>query len=1083
MAIDTEDKRRIASSQGLIWILGPVPDGDISGYNDRRHIAGMYPYAIPVNLFEAGIAGIGLNGTAAGNRVTVAAGAANATYGFNDLSGGGSSNFLNFDFWFDPNTVTLNATTVYIFEVANDSGDDFVQVRLRYSGGYEVGVWAWGSGQTYEQVGSWQSITDAEHHIEVFVLKAAGTGSSSGQVEWTLDDTSIGGKSDCDPFDFLWDESRLGIVGADAADYTGVYYLDELTITFTQPAPPDTGPDPPVTELVIPEGGIRMLRLLRGDDPRYPRDFLNLGGLNGEIYMEQSGFSPGSGEYLQLWSGRSHRFDGEKLLAQSKDNSKFELKYGLEDSSKTELFQIQTEINRFFEDAAIYQTDFIGERIWVEYRWNDGLDVEAPLWGDFNHYMEVFFAEVPKWPDGLHTGALIANHIESVVARFVCDPYATGLRRKAMHGFGNVSLDRNGIASGRGTIQEFSNAGFMNPEDLGFGTNWKTDWLANTGLGVVRSQKPGFFRVGHSAANLINTTGVNKNFYQNVTLPSSFRHVLSFDVKKADGTAVTSSDVVLMVKGETATPNYVAIDDNWYTVYIEFFGVQSAKPYGIKVKAGQAVFVDNAKLIENVVNDFPLPLIHPNLQVAGNNITHGYLEDADFGDILSSNFTLTAWLTPYFTSPFTVTIDYSLFWYLIVGGDYFHVTINAQSEIITVDKKVSGINFTQDYATSFTYNTPFHLVITQDNDTVSVYIDNTLLGTLSAPGYMQSNGVMWTGKEGANCSFDGVRIFGETFTNAQVTLLYTAESAMKADGKIIGVPPVLYIPSAQESAAVTQETNGIYLIGIEGDAAAKVDWELTTTLAVINANHEIWLGSHALIDPVLPEDVYVADFSGAVLTSAYGGQYLTQVIVTVAIYHNEIFTPKIMRGKFHMLAVARWLHATTATIEAFYTHGLSALPNYRFGEAFDMPQSTAMILHDLGVINFNFPAAANTPNRLRPGVRITNNGVSASAYFDFWKLFPAGNSAKIISGTTNDDIALGTGDTLLINGAEAALYSSTNDIKQLLSNDLGEVVAYPGKYNLVMFLMADDAHLFVEDPITITPYVTTRRKLAGGPIA
>lgn len=41
MAIDTEDKRRSVMGMSPIVTL-PVPDGDISSEQDRRHIAGLY---------------------------------------------------------------------------------------------------------------------------------------------------------------------------------------------------------------------------------------------------------------------------------------------------------------------------------------------------------------------------------------------------------------------------------------------------------------------------------------------------------------------------------------------------------------------------------------------------------------------------------------------------------------------------------------------------------------------------------------------------------------------------------------------------------------------------------------------------------------------------------------------------------------------------------------------------------------------------------------------------------------------------------------------------------------------------------
>jgi hypothetical protein len=169
------------------------------------------------------------------------------------------------------------------------------------------------------------------------------------------------------------------------------------------------------------------LRLLYGDK-RNPTRTLDLSSITGPIYLAGAGFAPGSGEQAILWSGRGVRYDGQKRLASSRDNAKFTLKYNLAGATAAAAGIWQAEVNRFFEETKLWEEEEQGGKVWLEYKWANGLkNLPAPAWGQWSYYYQVYHAEVRKWPDKLHDPDLIAGHIAEVTLDLTCSPFAEGL--------------------------------------------------------------------------------------------------------------------------------------------------------------------------------------------------------------------------------------------------------------------------------------------------------------------------------------------------------------------------------------------------------------------------------------------------------------------------------------------------------------------------------------------------------------------------------------------------------------------------------------------------------------------------------
>ena len=223
------------------------------------------------------------------------------------------------------------------------------------------------------------------------------------------------------------------------------------------------------------------MRLLYGNDKRNPVRTLDLAETApGNIRLKTGGFAPGSGERVELWSGRSIRFDGERKLAESRNNSRLAVTSVLKTAgSQAALSYFQRKISEFFLEAKRYQIKYReGQTVWLEYRWSDGLgSLPTPTFGQLSHYYEIYSANAPKWPDDLHNdfSDLEQGLIEALTLELTGSPYPEGLRQMAATAGGAISLNDRGVLiasgsssrlhwssySGSGLIQNFAVTGWF----------------------------------------------------------------------------------------------------------------------------------------------------------------------------------------------------------------------------------------------------------------------------------------------------------------------------------------------------------------------------------------------------------------------------------------------------------------------------------------------------------------------------------------------------------------------------------------------------------------------------------------------
>ncbi|MBI2314953.1 hypothetical protein HYU93_02745 [Candidatus Daviesbacteria bacterium] len=96
---------------------------------------------------------------------------------------------------------------------------------------------------------------------------------------------------------------------------------------------------------------------------------------------------------------------------------------------------------------------------------------------------------------------------------------------------------------------------------------------------------------GSSKVVTVDTT----NFTQSVNVGDTNTYNLSA-YAYTDGSAVTSSDAELFYNGSTITTTYTSVGSGWYQLTGTVTGTSSSVGYGVQVKAGKTVYLDNMSL-------------------------------------------------------------------------------------------------------------------------------------------------------------------------------------------------------------------------------------------------------------------------------------------------------------------------------------------------------------------------------------------------------------------------------------------------------------------------------------------------------
>lgn len=609
-----------------------------------------------------------------------------------------------------------------------------------------------------------------------------------------------------------------------------------------------------------------MLKLIRGFDKRSPVEELRLDSLSGiTLMVEGSGFGAGKKEivYGGLQPGS---LAGRKRIMTSRDNAQFELKIRINGGDgPARIGQLQRDLMRFALDAENYEQAGQGEPIWLAYRLNDGLDMPEPVVGQWSSYMRVLDIDMREWaPDLTNPNPRMQSWGQSV--KLTTAPFAEGAAQVAGVATGAVKVDPAWgviVAEGRTDYNKFTNPSF--------GHSTYTNGWSSSGTGVFFSQetRPGFTRSYNSAVLVGAHGGSNVQWTQSIATSTNLWYV-SFYARRLDGQPVTTADCNIYINGTAKTPNIIDNKDGWYRIFSRASGLGSPADFGVQIKGGHSLVVDDFQLEEwtpsgGVLTEglsMPRPFFGGHMpgavwdgtaHSAHTNTTAGQLT-YDLVNALSGVWTIAGWFTPTGILPEAATDDFSLFSFRESSGNYVSLVytfVNSSQMALTLYKDGSS----DDHNMTLTQHEPIHLAVVQDETNVSLYVNGVLSNAVIADYEIRTTGGQLTLGWGQDVethrsgwAMDGVRAWAYAATATEISQLYTNEKDVKAQGDIIGLPTFAWTHDAAGNVENDYDTtnndyNHMLIGGVSGDLPAETIIEMSNI--AYRAAPTIWCGRKA----------------------------------------------------------------------------------------------------------------------------------------------------------------------------------------------------------------------------------------------
>lgn len=132
----------------------------------------------------------------------------------------------------DPNTITMASGDAFTFLSIRSGANQLLFLNLRYDGAsYEIGGGCYIDSLAVQNL-TYQNITDAEHVVEVYLLRATTAGANDGEYTLRIDGTDKETLSTLDCYDVFNAMSAIwvGAVSGIDAGTSGTFYLDEISL-------------------------------------------------------------------------------------------------------------------------------------------------------------------------------------------------------------------------------------------------------------------------------------------------------------------------------------------------------------------------------------------------------------------------------------------------------------------------------------------------------------------------------------------------------------------------------------------------------------------------------------------------------------------------------------------------------------------------------------------------------------------------------------------------------------------------------------------------------------------------------------
>ena len=354
------------------------------------------------------------------------------------------------------------------------------------------------------------------------------------------------------------------------------------------------------------------------------------------------------------------------------------------------------------------------------------------------------------------------------------------------------------------TENKFVNAVFEHP------TTWNYGWSAGADLTVTQNTDPNYIYYGLNSAKIVRTsTATGQRVYYQALVLSNATYILSAYVKKADGSAVTGSDVSIYAETGTYTSYYIDLDNGWYLVFAAVSGSNVSKVYGIAIEPLSTVYYLGGLQIEE--NAYPTPLAHgsmgPGHSYSGTAYESSSLRTAT--DIVYTGVTMPAtWSIGFWWKPWEIAVnapvnDGLLNWYCDANNGIF-IFYQASGDVLFLGHIGNGSDVYISTTTDVIRGQAIHIAATYDGATLRFYVDGALIGTETPTAMTNAPTILVLGK-----------LNGGNNTNGLIDDLYLVKMAQTEDD----IKAIIDsgVPVAAEHGVTSWYSGGLAPIWVDGE--------------------------------------------------------------------------------------------------------------------------------------------------------------------------------------------------------------------------------------------------------------------------
>ena len=255
---------------------------------------------------------------------------------------------------------------------------------------------------------------------------------------------------------------------------------------------------------------------------------------------------------------------------------------------------------------------------------------------------------------------------------------------------------------------------------------------------------------GTASVKLVSPGSADENYLQSINVGDATPYLFTA-YAYTTGAAVTSADLQLYYDSAAITTTYTAATNGWYKLSATVTGAASAKNYGVDVKAGKTVYLDDISVNKIGALDYP----------------------ATAANISATAGTLSFWIKPTWAGNDSVVHE-------LVNADTSAGTFRLYKDSDNSLKLTDGTN-TASIAVSWTANTWQHIAADWGSSNMHVYVNNVAgspSGGYTAP-TINTSGSIFIGMDVTKTSqgdgvFSDFRIWNGILTSGDITQIYNA---------------------------------------------------------------------------------------------------------------------------------------------------------------------------------------------------------------------------------------------------------------------------------------------------------------------